>query len=295
MSVSQAKLTWLGSDTTLEFRHAVVIWLVTVATLGGHDGPCLSTIIAPTMSTTRTTAVPMPIGGAPERARRAGRRPRRAGRRPCSMRVWARSEGLRGLLAGPGRVCPAFPLARSISRSRRGGGPWTAVNSRVRDSRHSVSSCSRSSTLSSRSEYHSSSLSIKFSNSLLVVITPDPWPDPGCAADPRPRPGDGQRPRSRVRPVLTIRTQVRCTWPPVRTGKIIPMAPVSLIVVGQASAAPGTPGGSGATPIAPPPSRSPNPARPAASGSPPSTASHLRTRSPTGPSWPAAAGWPTRS
>jgi len=37
---------------------------------------------------------------------------------------------------------------------------------------------------------------------LLVVITPDPWPDPGCAADRRPRPGDGQWPRSRVRPVL---------------------------------------------------------------------------------------------
>jgi len=37
---------------------------------------------------------------------------------------------------------------------------------------------------------------------LLVVITPDPWPDPGCAADRRPRPGGGQRPRSRVRPVL---------------------------------------------------------------------------------------------
>ena len=61
MSVSQAKLTWLGSDTTFGFRQAVVIWLVTVATLGGHDGPCLSTIIAPMTSTTRPAADPMAI------------------------------------------------------------------------------------------------------------------------------------------------------------------------------------------------------------------------------------------
>ena len=117
MSVSQAKLTWLGSDTTFGFRQAVVIWLVTVATLGGHDGPFLSTIVAPMTSTTRPAAAPMAIvRPRPERGRRAGRRPR-------SMSTWARSEGLRGFLAGPGRVCPAFPLARSISRSRRGGDP----------------------------------------------------------------------------------------------------------------------------------------------------------------------------
>jgi hypothetical protein len=42
--------------------------------------------------------------------------------------------------------------------------------------------------LSSRSEYHSSSFSIKFSNSLLVVITPDPWPDPGALRTGGPDP-----------------------------------------------------------------------------------------------------------
>ena len=61
MSWPQAKLTWLGSEATLGFWQAVVIWLRTVVTLGGHDGPFLSTNIAPMTSTTRPAAAPMAI------------------------------------------------------------------------------------------------------------------------------------------------------------------------------------------------------------------------------------------
>src|SRR4029077_18537442 len=38
VSLPQAKLTWPGSEATLGFWQAVVIWLWTVATLGGQDG-----------------------------------------------------------------------------------------------------------------------------------------------------------------------------------------------------------------------------------------------------------------
>src|SRR4029077_12687706 len=91
-------------------------------------------------------------------------------------------------------------------------------------------------------------------------------------------------------------------------GKIIAMAPVSLIVVGAGQRGTGYARWArrhleratvvaGAEPRPAPRSspRPPTPPRPAAPASPPSTAYHLRTRSPTGRSWPAAAGWPTRS
>jgi hypothetical protein len=69
----------------LGFWQATVICLFTVATLGGHDGPCLNTITAPMISTTRPAADAMATLR-PRRKRRC-----RAVRRPRSMSTRVRS------------------------------------------------------------------------------------------------------------------------------------------------------------------------------------------------------------
>ena len=101
-----------------------------------------------------------------------------------------RDQVLPGVKARPGFVSGTW--ARSADpRARPADLPARSADPRVRDSRHSVSSFSRSRTLSSRSEYHSFLSSIKFSIFLFVVITPDAWPDPGTPDWPRPG-EDGQ-------------------------------------------------------------------------------------------------------
>ena len=53
-----AKLTWFGSEATLGFWQAVVIWFLTTATLDGHDALGRSTMTASTV--TARAAAPRP-------------------------------------------------------------------------------------------------------------------------------------------------------------------------------------------------------------------------------------------
>ena len=124
VSLPQAKLTWLGSETTFGFWQAVAISLFTVATLGGHDGPCLNMIIAPMTSTTRPAADAMAILR-PRRERRCQRRRGRCGR-GCAAPVDEHPGPVLGrappvLRDGPG-VPGRGPRPASVVRP---GAPWS--------------------------------------------------------------------------------------------------------------------------------------------------------------------------
>ena len=61
VALSQAKLTWLGSETTLGFWQAVVISFWTTATLDGHEALGLKTTMTSKITPTAAAASPIVI------------------------------------------------------------------------------------------------------------------------------------------------------------------------------------------------------------------------------------------
>src|SRR6516225_7485805 len=61
VDLPHAKLTWLGSDLTSGFRHAIAICRWTVATPGGQDGPGRTRSSTRTVSRIAPTAAARPI------------------------------------------------------------------------------------------------------------------------------------------------------------------------------------------------------------------------------------------
>ncbi len=76
MDLSQAKLTWFGSEAMLGFWHAVVISFCTTATLAGQEAPGRNTTMIITASATASTASPIvSLCPRPNLPRRTLRRP----------------------------------------------------------------------------------------------------------------------------------------------------------------------------------------------------------------------------
>src|SRR5271155_3574754 len=82
----QAKLTWLGSETTLGFWQAVLISLCTTATLAGHEAPGRSTTMSSTVRPTAAAATYIVI------FRLRPNFPRRTLLRPWSISALVRSS-----------------------------------------------------------------------------------------------------------------------------------------------------------------------------------------------------------
>src|SRR5215470_8713890 len=126
VDLSQAKLTWLGSDATFGFWQAVVISFWTVATLAGHEAPGRNTTMTRTVMPTARTASPIVIVRArPNRPRWTLLRPwlmsrlvrSSAPRVRAPVRGWLRADARRAAVCtgerGPGSVRP--PARRNDS------------------------------------------------------------------------------------------------------------------------------------------------------------------------------------
>ena len=144
MFFPQAKLTWLGSETTLGFWQAVLISFCTSATLAGQDAPARNTTMMSTVTPTTSTASPIVILCVrPNRAWRTLRRPwsisalvrpssepvrpaTRGWLRPAT-RGWLRPV-TRDWLRPAARLAAVWTGARGPACGPRSGGPATRRN-----------------------------------------------------------------------------------------------------------------------------------------------------------------------